>query len=61
MDFDNLFQPVTLIFLIPVLAVLGGIVQMLIKHRERMAMIERGMNPDQAKIDARRDDTPVRR
>jgi len=51
MDFDSLLHPATLIFLIPVLAVLGGIVQMLIKHRERMAMIERGMNPDQPKLE----------
>jgi len=51
MNFDALLHPATLVFLIPVLAVLAGIVQMLIKHRERMAMIERGMNPDQTKIE----------
>ncbi len=45
-----LFNPVFLVFLIPILAILVGgittIVKQLIKHRERMAMIEQGMNPD---------------
>lgn len=31
---------------IPVLAIVGGILAMVMRHRERMAMIERGMNPD---------------
>jgi hypothetical protein len=48
--FSHLFQPSGLPFLIPIVAILvGGIlgsVKMVIRHRERMAMIEHGMNPD---------------
>jgi hypothetical protein len=51
MDFNSLLSPATLIFLIPVLAIVAGIVGMLTRHRERMAMIERGMDPDQGKLD----------
>lgn len=51
MDWNALLNPGTLAMLIPVLAILGGIVRMVAKHRERMAMIERGMNPDQPKLD----------
>ena len=43
-------HPETLVFLIPILAIVVGgvmgIVKLLIRHRERMAMIERGMHPD---------------
>jgi hypothetical protein len=52
MDFNALLNPGTLIFLVPVLGIVAGIVGMLVKHRERMAMIERGMNPDQPKLDS---------
>jgi len=31
---------------IPVLVIVGGILAMVMRHRERMAMIERGMHPD---------------
>ena len=45
-----LSRPETLVFAIPIVAILvGGIVSItkqLIRHRERMAMIERGMHPD---------------
>ena len=51
MTWDRLLEPDVLavvgIFIVPV--IVGGVVvvtKMLIKHRERMAMIERGMNPD---------------
>ena len=47
---ELLTRPEALIFLIPISAILvGGIISItkkLIRHRERMAMIERGMNPD---------------
>jgi hypothetical protein len=40
----------TLVFAIPIIAILVGgittITKLLIRHRERMAMIERGMHPD---------------
>jgi uncharacterized membrane protein (DUF106 family) len=43
-------RPEALVFLIPIVAILvGGIISItkkLIHHRERMAMIERGMHPD---------------
>jgi len=43
-------HPDTLVFAVPIVAilVLGIIVitKLLIRHRERMAMIERGMHPD---------------
>ncbi len=32
--------------LIPILGVVGWIVAMVIRHRERMAMIAHGINPD---------------
>ncbi|MGA2258396.1 MAG: hypothetical protein ABSG53_27345 [Thermoguttaceae bacterium] len=47
--FDN---PATLVFMIPITAILvGGIIgisKRIMRHRERMAMIERGMDPDRA-------------
>lgn len=43
-------RPETLVFLVPIAAILvfglTGIIKILIKHRERMAMIEQGMHPD---------------
>ena len=45
-----LTRPETLVFMIPIVAILVGgisaITRQLIRHRERMAMIERGMHPD---------------
>ncbi len=46
MNFDALLNPGVLIFLIPILAVTGWIVTVIAKHRERMAMIEHGIDPD---------------
>lgn len=49
-NWDLLGRPETLVFMIPIVAiVVGGIVALTkqwIRHRERMAMIERGMHPD---------------
>ncbi len=43
-------HPETLVFAIPIIGILVGgilaIAKLLIRHRERMAMIERGMHPD---------------
>jgi hypothetical protein len=43
-------RPEALVFMIPIVAILvGGIITItktMIRHRERMAMIERGMHPD---------------
>ena len=45
-----LIRPETIVFAIPIVAILVGgilaITKILIRHRERMAMIERGMHPD---------------
>jgi hypothetical protein len=51
MDLDAFLNPPVLALMIPILAVVLGIVATVAKHRERMAMIEKGMNPDQAKIE----------
>ena len=49
-NLEFLYHPEILVFLIPILAILmGGITaisKQWIRHRERMAMIERGMHPD---------------
>jgi hypothetical protein len=50
MDINALLNPATLALLIPLLVILGGIVtgigSLIMHHRERMAMIERGMDPN---------------
>ena len=45
MDWSNLLRPESLVLVVPVLAIAAGVVQMVLKHRERMAMIEHGMDP----------------
>ncbi len=48
---DELLEPEILVFLIPIVAIITGgavaIVHRVITHKERMAMIERGIHPDQ--------------
>ncbi len=50
MDWERLLTPSNLPLMIPIVAIVMGIlyaiVAALIRHRERMAMIERGMHPD---------------
>ena len=50
MDWHHLFHPKVLVFMIPIVAILVGgaivITKMMIRHRERLAMIERGIHPD---------------
>jgi hypothetical protein len=50
MDWLNELSPQTLGMLIPIVAIIvGGIVlvtKTIIRHRERLAMIEKGMHPD---------------
>jgi hypothetical protein len=58
-SFCHLFEPSGLPFLIPIVAiivwgVLAG-VKMVVRHRERMAMIEHGIDPDH------KDETPETR
>jgi hypothetical protein len=53
--------PSSLVMLIPIVAILVtgilGIVKLLLRHRERMAMIERGLHPD---YPPEQDDVPNR-
>ena len=48
--YEWLSRPEVLVFLLPICAIaVGGaiaIAAMLIRHKERMAMIEKGMHPD---------------
>ena len=50
MDWLRVVSPATLSMLIPIVAIICGIgyaiTKAVIHHRERMAMIERGMDPD---------------
>jgi hypothetical protein len=50
MDVGRLMEPGILALMIPIVAILVGgaiaIAKMVIEHRERLAMIERGINPD---------------
>jgi hypothetical protein len=50
MDWLNELNPQTLGMMIPIVAIIvGGVVlvtKAVIRHRERLAMIERGMHPD---------------
>jgi hypothetical protein len=50
MDWLRDVSPGTLSMLVPIVAIICGIgyaiTKAVIHHRERMAMIERGMNPD---------------
>jgi hypothetical protein len=51
MSWPNIFSnPAALALMIPIVAILVGgiseIIKRIFRHRERMAMIERGMNPD---------------
>jgi hypothetical protein len=49
MDWDRLLEPAVLGMAIPILALVYWILHAIMKHRERMAMIEQGMNPDSFK------------
>lgn len=50
MEWIKDLDPRTIGVLIPVVAIVGGftyaIIKAIIRHRERLAMIERGMHPD---------------
>jgi hypothetical protein len=53
MDLDKLMNPAVLGLLIPIVAIIAWaaitITKMIVQHRERLAMIERGRNPDAPK------------
>ncbi len=54
MGWARILDPGTLALLIPILAVVFGgtgvIVRMVIRHRERLALIENGMDPDRREL-----------
>ncbi len=62
MDWESLLHPEVLVFLIPISAILVGgavaITMLVIRHRERIAMIEHGMNPDQPRQTQERQGPP---
>ncbi len=49
MNWNEILSPEIIVFLIPLAAILVGgtiaITKLIIRHRERMAMIERGIDP----------------
>jgi len=49
MNWANVVTPELLVMAIPIVAIVSGTVMAVLKHRDRMAMIERGMDPDAAK------------
>jgi hypothetical protein len=53
---DRILRPDVLPFLVPIVAILvGGVIvvtKLIIRHRERIAMIEQGMHPDDPKARA---------
>ncbi len=49
MNWDSLLNPGTLAMLVPILALVYWIAHAVMKHRERMAMIEQGIHPDAGK------------
>jgi hypothetical protein len=49
MDLNALLQPQTLATMIPILGIVWLIVASIARHRERMAMIEKGMDPNAPK------------
>jgi hypothetical protein len=46
MEWDRLLDPAVLALMIPILALAYWILHAIMKHRERMAMIEQGIHPD---------------
>ncbi len=64
MDWANLLtrSPELVVMAIPIVAILSGTVMGVLRHRERMAMIEHGMDPDgvkKAKMLARQEEVPT--
>jgi hypothetical protein len=49
MDLARLLTPDVLALSIPIIAILSGTFMAVLRHRERMAMIEQGMDPDAVK------------
>lgn len=63
MDWTQLLErsPELAVMAIPIAAILSGTVMGVLRHRERMAMIEHGMDPEavkKAKMLARQDEVP---
>ena len=53
---EKLLQPDTMVFLVAIVAILVcgllAVTKLVIRHRERIAMIEQGMHPDERPGDA---------
>lgn len=49
MNMADVLNPEMLVMAIPIVAILSGTVVAVLRHRERMAMIEHGMDPDAVK------------
>jgi hypothetical protein len=64
MTWERLMRPEIVGMLIPIaaIAMVGAIAitKLVIRHRERLAMIERGMNPDAPPQERGRQDPPLR-
>ena len=62
MPWHQVLEPRVLVFMIPIVAILVGgavlITKLMIRHRERLAMIERGIHPDAPHPDAPQHDPP---
>ncbi len=60
---EKLLDPAVLGLLIPIVAILGGVglalARLIMAHRERIAMIERGMHPDRPELEAGLEDEPA--
>jgi hypothetical protein len=61
MNWAQVLTPDVMALAIPIVAILSGTVVAVLRHRERMAMIEHGMDPDgvkKAKMLARQEEAP---
>ena len=52
---DRLFEPRSLALMIPIFVGIVWIVMAALKHRERMALIEKGIHPDSVEERAAKD------
>ncbi len=64
-NWDQLFSVPTIIFLVPIVAIVGGvatgIAKMYFRHQERLEMIARGIHPDYPPEEETDDGGPGRR
>lgn len=62
MSWERLFDADIIVFMIPIVAIIVGgmiaIVAMVANHRERMAKIDQGIDPDRKPEEPEEDDAP---